>query len=237
MKIFVRSDLKMRKGKMAAQSAHATNKLFLEYTNKNEKFLSLSSIIAKSILEKDKIKDAQVFFVKNEHELNEKESSRSTSIIDHGRTEFNGVKTKTVLCSDMIQHDIIERFEPTEDRDIFAKQIILFSKEFPLSKENACKMAGVSSLENLVKMFYVGEDANLYFNLNDDSAEAAWLNGAFAKISLSTKTDDEFFSIMKKLILNKIKFTLIREGDNIALCTNPCFPERIDPITGHLSLI
>ena len=237
MKLFIRSDLKMRKGKMAAQSAHATNKLFLEYTNKKENILYLNNAFSKLIFEKLKNNNIEISFVKNEEELNENENSRSTSIVDHGRTEFNGVKTKTVICSDLFESDILERFEPTEDRDIFSKQIILFSKEFPLSKESACKMAGMSSLENLVRMFEVNDQANLYFDLKNESAESAWLNGAFAKISLSTKTDEEFFSIMAQLIKSEIKFTFVREGKNIALCTNPCFPEKIDPITGRLNLI
>lgn len=237
MKIFVRSDLKMRKGKMAAQSAHATNKLFLEYSYRKDNFIVIDMNTAKLLLQPDTLNSADVSFVKNEEELNKMENSRSSSIIDHGRTEFNGVKTKTVLCSDLINKDIVERFEPAEDRDIFAKQIILFSKEFPLSKEVACKLAGLSSIQSLVRMFDVGEDGNLYFDLSKENASSAWLKGAFAKISLSTKNDSEFFDIMEKLMLAKIDFILIRDNNNLCLCTTPCFPDTIDPITRHLSLI
>lgn len=236
MKLYVRSDLKMRKGKMAAQSAHATNKLFLEYTHNNNNVVQISSEKMKHVLDEIKKHNISVEFIKREEDLNSLETPMSSIIIDNGRTEFNGVKTKTVLCSGLFEGKKLHEFNTEGNREQLSKQILIFSKEHNLSKENACKLAGLSSLHMLCSFFKEGNNC-FELDLNEKNAITSWVTGAFAKISVSTETDEKLFEVAEKLSKNSINFLQLKIDDNIVLCVEPCYAEQIDPITGSLKLI
>ena len=111
--IVVRKDLNMRKGKIAAQSCHASLKVFfdiLEIKNNND----ISSYTFTSKANKDGIDFIKnwitgnfkkiVVSVNSEKELDEiylkaRNSGLPCSlIVDDGLTEFNGIKTKTCVA-------------------------------------------------------------------------------------------------------------------------------------------
>ena len=114
--LVVRKDLKMRKGKIAAQCAHASMKVFIDrdplwnYENRMRSGESPRSNLLSIPLSGDMIDWLEGSFTKvcvsvdSEEELMEifekaKAAYLHTAlIVDSGRTEFNGVPTKTVVA-------------------------------------------------------------------------------------------------------------------------------------------
>lgn len=99
--IVVRKDLNMRKGKIAAQAAHAVLNSFLDDTGHGARTISLNEIDIEWLRTgATKI----CVYVESEHELEEiyHKASRAnlpcSMIIDAGLTEFHGVPTKTVVA-------------------------------------------------------------------------------------------------------------------------------------------
>lgn len=107
--IVVRKDLNMRKGKMIAQSCHASMKVFfdrMEYVGKNKRGLEeYSSKVSQEMKEwKDGAFTKIVVYVNSEEELDDLATLASVAgipyalITDNGNTEFHGVPTKTALA-------------------------------------------------------------------------------------------------------------------------------------------
>lgn len=242
MKIYIRSDLKMRKGKMAAQAAHAAMKLMLEVMDKNNDTYIISNEnekrLADLLLSNSPENQIQIVFVKDEIELYNRLNSETikTTITDHGRTEFHGIKTLTCAASGFFEkpviHKIIPHEEETENRCIFSKQMIIFDKSNPLSKETACQLAVLNCLKIV---FYNIKNKKL--NINNNSEFSLWLRGAFAKISLSIKTKEDLNSLLNDLTNANIKAYISEIGNNCCLIIEPKFSENIDPYTRNLSLI
>lgn len=238
LNIYIRKDLNMRKGKMAAQSAHAAMKLLLE---------SMHSTSEKMVLSEEKEKELVLFlnnpqvniiYVKSEEELKEKvKNEKSFSIIvDNGRTEFHGVPTTTCAASGIFNENTEqELYVPhTYGEDIKAKQIIIYSKESPLSKENAVKLAVISCLKIIYKKMVTN---NKYIDLNEDNEMSAWINGAFGKIAVSVKTDKELDILSMTLEENNIVVIEEKFEQNKCLIVEPKYPQAIDVFTKNLSLI
>jgi PTH2 family peptidyl-tRNA hydrolase len=107
--LVVRKDLKMNKGKIAVQCAHASSKVFfdlMKFEKTNSKGHKVYSIPLTKQMEEWK-KGAYVKIVvgvDSEKELEDLAISASfhgipfAMITDAGRTAFNGVPTKTVLA-------------------------------------------------------------------------------------------------------------------------------------------
>lgn len=106
--IVIRKDLNMRKGKIAAQAAHASMAVILNQTDNQVKTdLSGNRVIVvnlKKELEQWIIDDPftkVVVYVKSEEELKaiydkaKEKNVLCSYIVDSGRTEFNGVPTPT----------------------------------------------------------------------------------------------------------------------------------------------
>jgi PTH2 family peptidyl-tRNA hydrolase len=246
LNVLVRKDLNMRKGKMAAQSAHAGGKLFLEILKKSENKLILSKNSEKQFLdflstEKNKVK---IHMTMNEDTLNsELDKSKPFSIIvDNGRTEFHGVATTTCAAYGIFDNvDLTELYVPqTYGSEIIAKQIFVFSKENPLPKEIACELAVESCLKVLytlmVETEYNGENLKC-FDLSIKSAVNDWIKGAFGKIAVSTKTDKELDELSDILKENGFLFETLEIGKNRCIAIAPQYPSDIDPFTRQLSLI
>jgi peptidyl-tRNA hydrolase len=240
LNIFIRQDLKMRKGKMAAQSAHAVMKLLFDVMKKISERMILPSIQKDELVKFLQNPQVKITMVADEAALNQilDKSLPHAVIVDSGRTEFHGVPTVTCAAQGIFSScDFSEIHVPhMYGKDIKAKQVFVFNKDIPLSKELACELSVMTCLEFLnQKMKTDGEQK--YFDLTEDSAFVAWIVNAFAKIGLSAKTMDELNEVEDNLKANSITFIKKSIGANSCLCIEPCYPENIDPITGQLSLI
>ena len=110
--IILRKDLKMRKGKMVAQGAHASMKVIFDLWSEEYENIFMLKLDGGCDIEhakpiKEWIKGAFTkitLSVDSEEELIElynkaKEEGLPCSLVeDHGLTEFNGVKTKTAIA-------------------------------------------------------------------------------------------------------------------------------------------
>ncbi len=241
LKVYVRNDLKMRKGKMAAQSAHAAMKLFFEVMHKidNKMILSGHSLVEMESFLLNPV--VSIIMVKDEDELNTilDKNTPFSIITDSGRTEFHGVPTVTCAAQGLFSKcDVIE-FEVKHNygKDIKAKQLFVFNKDVPLSKEVACKEAVISCLKQLYSLMHVDKNGNRYFDLCEKSPLIDWIMSAFAKIVVSTKTTEELIQLKKKLLNANFHVEHTNNNDNHCLCISPQYPQDIDVITSSLSLI
>lgn len=240
LKIYLRDDLKMRKGKMAAQSAHAAMKLLFEVMKKTNDRMTLENkelILIESFLKEPVV---EIIMINSEEELNLMidKSKPYSIVIDNGRTEFNGVKT--VTCG---AQGIFEMSEATEmvvpynvGSDIKSKQVFVFNKDIPLSKINACKLAVISCINNIYSKI-ITDGNTKYYDLIVKSEFNDWILNAFGKICLSTENMNSFNSLLLKLEEKEIKYNKYNFGGNYCLCIEPKYPENIDYITGELKLI
>ena len=117
--LVVRKDLKMKKGKIAAQCAHASMKIFfdlMKFEKRNSKGHEVYSIPLTKQMRKWK-EGAYVKIVvgvNSEEELEDLATAASyygvpyAMITDAGRTAFNGVPTKTVLAIGPDEGEIID---------------------------------------------------------------------------------------------------------------------------------
>lgn len=240
LKIYLRNDLKMRKGKMAAQSAHAAMKLFFEVMKKtNDKMIleSKNLILMENFINNPVV---EIIMINSEEELNLMldKSKPHSIVIDNGRTEFNGVKTVTCGAQGIFEESTSTEMVVPYDvwSDMKSKQVFVFNKNVPLSKVNACKLAVISCLNNVYsKLITSGETK--YYNLNIKNEFNDWILNAFGKICLSVEDMDGFNSLLLDLEENNIKYNKYNYNENYCLCIEPKYPEEIDGVTGSLKLI
>lgn len=111
--LVVRKDLKMRKGKIAAQCAHASMKVLLDLMSLEvTEFMTPACSIRRLVSTRDSAMESWLdgafakicVYVESEEDLEAihqkaKDSGLLVSmIVDSGRTEFHGVPTKTVVA-------------------------------------------------------------------------------------------------------------------------------------------
>lgn len=246
LNIFVRQDLKMRKGKMAAQSAHSAQKLLIESMELRGEW---------RVLDKQNLRDFSAWMVnqsvvinmvKDPDALNASLDTKLpfAAIIDSGRTEFAGVPTLTCAAQGIFQTPLGDELSVPENygQDIKAKQLYVFSKEYPLSKERACELAtsGCLLYHGCILETISNDSGEMIWaalNVNPETEFGMWVSGAFAKIALGTATDKELFELEEILVQNGIFSVLHKIENNFCLVIEPKKPENIDPFTRHLSLI
>lgn len=107
----------------------------------------------------------------------------------------------------------------------------------------------------------VGSGGALEFNTEDDPRNTGdpamlvsgltpemvdWVEGLFTKIVVGTSSGEELLDVYEKAKIAKIPCALITDaGDtefhgvttNTAVAIGPDYPDRIDPITGHMKLL
>jgi peptidyl-tRNA hydrolase len=240
LNIYIRQDLKMRKGKMAAQSAHAAMKLLFEVMQTENDKMVLQSVQKEEFEAFLSDPEIKIHMVKDEEALHHALQSQlpSATIIDSGRTEFHGVPTLTCAAQGVFSVcEKKEMFVPNAyGKEIKAKQVFVFNKDYPLSKEAACQLSVLTCLKQMYQKMNVDKD-QAYFDLSEESVFVNWITSAFAKIGLSAKSLEELNSIEQELKVNKIDYIKKDLDNNYCLCIEPCIPEKIDIITGRLSLI
>mgnify|MGYP000005810402 CR=1 FL=1 len=233
MKIYIRNDLNMRKGKIAAQSAHALTGVLLGAMKKSESEFILEGDNLSLYKEwKEKGYPIEVCIVNSEEELLEKESNCTVLIKDQGRTEFG--KPTYTTCGEFEGVEIKKLIDLETIQLKPAKQTLIANRDLKLTKWDLAPHAALASW--LVLEDSMEKEENKWILKLNNEALSSWLLGAFAKITL--KIEEENI----ELILNNLKehsidhYKIEKEKGLIVLATSPQFSENIDPVTSHLKL-
>jgi peptidyl-tRNA hydrolase len=233
MKIYVRSDLNMRKGKIASQISHAVVGLWLNAMEQSEECFKLTGKnynLHKLWL--DNGAQVEIIQVSSEEELLNKKTKESVLIKDQGRTEFNE-PTHTCL-SNFDNIEIKSRLSCETISNKPAKQTLIANRDLKLNKWILPEYASRAAWKVLLnKMEDTGSE--LVLMLNEEGLKN-WLLGAFAKITL--KIDSINIKEMKNdLKRNNIDFYEEKKGEEtVVLVTSPRFIEELDKCTSHLKL-
>lgn len=122
------------------------------------------------------------------------------------------------------------------------KQVIVIRKDLQMRKGKMIAQGCHSSMKVLLDE--MGPERKL--KLTEDDPLNIWLNNAFAKIVVYVNSLEELMEVYHKAIAAGIRSALIQDhgrtefhGEATFTCCaiGPDFPERIDPITGHLKLL
>lgn len=240
--VYVRKELNMRKGKMAAQVAHSSMKLFLEIMKKNNGtyILPYTHIIEVQKWISNNM-PVEFKYVSGEEGLSScfDPNKPYSKIMDRGLTEFNGIPTLTCGAQGIFNHSITEELEIKSAGEIKIKQYLVYSKEKSLTKENASILAAQAAIlliyNNLKDEQKLLPEKRL--ELDKNSAFYMWLNSAFAKIGLGIKNDAELEELSRQLQEHDINFVSLEKDGNKMIAIEPTYPEKINKFTSNLSLI
>ncbi|MFK4132389.1 peptidyl-tRNA hydrolase [Pseudomonas luteola] len=241
LKVIIRKDLSMPRGKMAAQAAHAAMKHFLQA-------LAYDADRQALILTKDQRAIYESWLNNNQcisFEMAKGQESLENSlvptlphsiIVDNGRTHFHGQKTLTCAAQ-----GVFDRFESNMDLiregqiDEMSRQYFVFSDEHNIDKVSACTLSVISCLDELyTNEMHEDSNGNLYLPLRPGTDLGDWIGGAFTKICLKTDTDAELDAICEQLKEAQITLVSASLGKFRAICIQPCHSEKIQPLLKEL---
>ncbi len=246
--IYIRKDLNMRKGKMAAQASHAFMAALLSFFETKDDLIAINKNNYEYIKKYLMGNNINIEFVDNEEELlkiNSINDNNSVLITDQGRTEFNGVPTNTCLgCFSNTKHHI-KRIDCSQgnDKPNLTKQVIVFNSDLFKGKNKTDK---VSYIKNIVIYSFHAllsefENDGDFFVLNKDKSDVYdWLSGSFAKVVLQANTE-ELLELINTFNPEKFNHIIsVYDINDLDLYSSICFApksvEKINKITGHLKL-
>lgn len=243
--VIVRKDLNMRRGKMAAQSAHALMKTFINTFSAphGSTTLFLDTEREKQILGWQQNPTVSVRLVDDLNELSETETAHESPVFcieDIGRTEFHGIKTVTCTCLVDPDWRLSENpFVPQiSSEPLRAKQVIVVRRDIKLTKEDLCEYAAIASVDAMLNAM-ASQGALNDVDLDTNTPLSIWLRSAFGKIVVG---------IPDLVALDAIAHSAFKDdctvgqafgpdGEPVAIALGPDFPECIDRITGSLKLL
>ncbi|MGD1527027.1 peptidyl-tRNA hydrolase [Vibrio harveyi] len=241
--IYARKDLGYRRGKMAAQSAHALMKLMLESFEKQGEQLFCSTEVHRLLqvlaTQPDLVKIEWVDSAERIHELEELHGPHASSIIDNGKTESNGIPTLTCLAVDNSKTFKRVREIEFEESRYNCKQVLVMRSDMKLSKEQQMATATQVSCKVLSDTLTALPGAGYVIDLGNESNEllSSWLSGAFAKIGVKGKGQETMESILELAAAKGLTTTQIAcEGEILALGVGPATAEMHQGVTSELKL-
>jgi peptidyl-tRNA hydrolase len=238
MEIFARRDLNMRKGKLAAQVAHAACAQLLNSMDDFGGYRVLSALNYQRLLQLISHEAVVIKMVAGEADLlgSLENPELSTVITDRGLTEFGGVPTVTTAAQGVFTPSA-KKAVPLDGADLIARQWFVFSKQQPLPKEVAAKMAAIGCLTmmaSLLKPLEGASDGSMKLCLSDPALRG-WLTAGFGKIGMGIKTDDDLVVLQETLDTSNVHYVGLDSGVSKLLVIGPEFPERMATLTGKES--
>ena len=125
------------------------------------------------------------------------------------------------------------------------KQVIVMRKDLNMRKGKIAAQASHASLGAILN--YGGKIYEETLTLTiENYAVREWLEGRFTKVCVSVDSEEELLDIHQKALLNKLNVKLIKDAGltefggiptYTCLAIGPDYPDKIDPITGHLKLL
>lgn len=128
------------------------------------------------------------------------------------------------------------------------KQVIVMRKDLNMRKGKMVAQgahASMAVLLNLAVPVTQGESKWLHLSLNRD-ALTEWIEGAFTKVCVSVSSEQELLDVVQKAKEAGLLAALITDSGltefngvptNTCAAIGPDYPDKLDPITGHLSLL
>lgn len=233
LRLIARSDLNMRKGKLAAQVAHAACAQLLNamedrgdvwYLNP-ERVTRFGEFLRHPLISFD--------FVGSETALESAldEPEHASRIIDRGLTEFGGVRTLTCAAEGLLTLEPA-RHRPKDDCVSTARQWLVFSKEQPIRKGDAAVLAALGCLVQLHNLMETDGQGGLVLRL-DDPALKTWLTDGFGKVALGIKTHVALDDLEKDLSGTAVRLTRLNMFGHSLLVVGPAFPDVVSDIMGR----
>lgn len=125
------------------------------------------------------------------------------------------------------------------------KQVIVMRKDLNMRKGKIAAQASHASLGAILN--YGGKIYEETLTLTiENYAVREWLDGRFTKVCVSVDSEEELIDIYMKAMYNKVNVKLIKDAGltefggiptYTCLAIGPDYPDKIDPITGHLKLL
>jgi len=129
------------------------------------------------------------------------------------------------------------------------KQVIVMRRDLKMPRGKIAAQAAHASMAGLLNhvTFRLEEDTmeGWALSMPKNGAMSQWLRGAFTKVCVCVESEAELEAVYKQAQLAGLNVSKIVDNgltvfDNVPTWTcigvGPDFPERIDPITGHLKL-
>lgn len=140
------------------------------------------------------------------------------------------------------------------------KQVIVVRKDLNMRKGKIAAQSSHASLgailnyaddrtinsDYLIIPLYDKNAETLYHQRNNPHPLREWLNGRFTKICVSVDNEQELLDIYQKALDNGVNVKLIKDAGltefggvptYTCLALGPDYPEKLDPISGHLKLL
>lgn len=238
IKVYVRTDLKTNSGKrvpngkMAAQSAHALMGGFLALFKKESEVLTsepqnlelIKQFINGTVdVEYIPLKESEVNDILNNPNV--------IPIIDQGRTVFREpTLTTMVVMPESAKLNKNSDCYAESDSRYRSKQTLVIDKNHIKDKWEMFEIVSNASLKGLYNFAIVMEN-EVVIMLNNEGL-SAWINGAFAKITLQPK-EKTMIGLLEELNQQSdLNYSLISKGCELAcISIGPDFVESVDKIT------
>jgi len=238
MVIFVRKNLNMRKGKMAAQAAHAAGAQLLNSMDDFGEYRVLSAANHLKLKRLIRAEAVEIRMVADEAALRESLDgpALSTVITDRGLTEFGGVPTVTTAAQGVFEPSA-RKAVPLAGADLIARQWYVFSKQQPLAKEVVAKMAAIGCLvmlESLLQPLEGSNGGDMKLCLSNEALRG-WLTAGFGKIGMGIKTDAHLEVLKSELATANVHYVGLSSGASNLVVIGPELPERMSTLTGKES--
>lgn len=127
------------------------------------------------------------------------------------------------------------------------KQVIVMrTGDLTMRKGKMIAQGAHASMAWLCNRLSTGPDGVTAFHGNLTEVEKIWVEGAFKKICVQVKTDEELLDIYEQAKKARLNVELITDSGltefhgvptNTCLAIGPDYAENIDPITGGLKLL
>jgi peptidyl-tRNA hydrolase len=243
LQIFMRCDLNMRTGKMAAQAGHAGMLLLVSRFRNEPEHLRMSAADVSDLRALLSTPHAESVLISGQNDLMEAaaDARHSQIIIDNGATEFKGQKTLTCASAGIFEDPILQESIAVADSGLksTALQYFVFSRESSFEKKTASSMAAIGSImaiEALLVDDPQGSGDGLLLRTGNERF-FKWILNGYPKIGLQAPTNDDLVGLQARLNGERLSSTLIEYEGHMMLCIGPEYAADLSPFTSQFKLL
>lgn len=243
LEILMRTDLKMRTGKMVAQAGHAAMMVVISRLRGRGEDLVMSAADVKLLRAFIKNPDVRADLVFGQNDLTERPLADANFhlIIDNGATEFHGVKTMTCGAGGIFARDPAPEpiCTPDSGAPANARQYFIVSREDAPLKSTSLEMAAIGCITELEKLIVYVPDGSgdCVIERSANPAFFEWISNGYPKIGLQVPVHDDLVVLQSKLKDAGVQSTMVWHYGCSMLVTSPAYSDTIAPVTSGLKLM